>query len=239
MTERSLMVLDEGTTSTRAILYAPDGRCLGVSQAELGQHYPQPGWVEHDAEEIWDRTLACARRMVAEAGGADRIAAIGIANQRETVVAWDRRTGDRLVPRDRMAGPAHRRALRGAARGGHERLVRAIPGLLLDPYFSATKMRWILDHVPGRARGGRTSRARHGRELAGLEADRRPHISDASNASRTLLLPLERAQWDSALCDLFGVRRRALPEVVDTCGAFARTRARNVRRADPGLRPGG
>ncbi|MBH1992762.1 MAG: glycerol kinase, partial [Sphingomonadaceae bacterium] len=97
MSERLLLVLDEGTTSTRAMLYAPDGRRVGMAQRELTQYYPRPGWVEHDAAEIWDRTLACAREMVDQAGGADRIVAIGITNQRETVVAWDRRTGEPLA----------------------------------------------------------------------------------------------------------------------------------------------
>jgi glycerol kinase len=224
MSERSLLVLDEGTTSTRAILYAPDGTRRGVAQAELAQHYPRPGWVEHDAEEIWQRTLACAREMVAEAGGADRITAIGITNQRETVVAWDRRTGDPLcraiVWQDRRTAE-HCAALREA---GHERSISDTTGLLLDPYFSATKMRWILDHVPAAREAGEHLALGTVESWLVWKLTGGLHISDASNASRTLLLPLERAQWDPALCDLFGVRRRALPEVVDTCGAFARTR---------------
>src|SRR4051812_45989194 len=98
MSEQSLLVIDEGTTSTRAMLFAPDGACLAVAQRELAQHYPRPGWVEHDAEEIWSSSLACARAVVAQAGGADRVAAIGITNQRETILFWSRRTGRALAP---------------------------------------------------------------------------------------------------------------------------------------------
>jgi len=135
MSERHLLVLDAGTTSTRAMLYAPDGARVGMAQADLTQYYPQPGWVEHDAAEIWTRTLACARQMVAQAGGADRIAAIGITNQRETVVAWDRASGDpigrAIVWQDRRTAD-HCAALR---EDGHEAMVQRRTGLVLDPYF--------------------------------------------------------------------------------------------------------
>jgi glycerol kinase len=225
MSERSLLVLDEGTTSTRAILYAPDGHRLAVAQAELTQHYPHPGWVEHDAQEIWERTLACARDMIAKAGGADRIAAIGIANQRETVVAWDRRTGRPLCPaivwQDRRTAEQCA-ALRDA---GHEPAISEQTGLLLDPYFSATKMRWILDHVPAAREAGAHLAFGTVESWLVWKLTGGLHISDASNASRTLLLPLEGAQWDQGLCDLFGVKRGALPRVVDTCGAFGFTQA--------------
>src|SRR5688572_21246785 len=143
-----ILVLDAGTTSTRAMLFGEAGEPRGVAQAELTQHYPRPGWVEHDAGEIWDRTLACAREMVERAGGAERITAIGITNQRETVVAWDRTRGEplarALVWQDRRTADFCT-ALREA---GHEDMVREATGLLLDPYFSATKMRWLLDNEP-------------------------------------------------------------------------------------------
>lgn len=148
MTERCLLVLDEGTTSTRTILYAPDGSSLGSASAELTQHYPRVGWVEHDAQQIWEASIDCARQMVTLAGGADRIAAIGITNQRETVVAWDRHTGEPIAPaivwQDRRTADQceHLRQT------GREALVQDRTGLVLDPYFSATKMRWILDNVP-------------------------------------------------------------------------------------------
>ena len=133
MMERLLLVLDEGTSSTRALLYAVDGSLVAIAQAPLTQHYPQPGWVEHDVDEIWQRTLGCAREMVARAGGADRIAAIGITNQRETAVAWDRNSGQPLgraiVWQDRRTSDMCQQ-LRN---GGHEPSVRAATGLLLDP----------------------------------------------------------------------------------------------------------
>src|SRR5688572_24031586 len=141
-----ILVLDAGTTSTRAMAFARAGSVRGVAQRELAQHYPQPGWVEHDAQEIWESTLACAREVVSGAGGAGAFAGIGITNQRETVVAWDRGTGEplarALVWQDRRtAGLCE--ALRDA---GHEPEVQRRTGLLLDPYFSGTKMRWLLDN---------------------------------------------------------------------------------------------
>jgi glycerol kinase len=135
-----ILVIDEGTTSTRAMLFAPDGAPVANAQHGLTQHYPKPGWVEHDAVEIWDRTLSAAREMVAKAGGADRIAAIGITNQRETVVAWDRETGEPLgnaiVWQDRRTA-GYCDELRAA---GHESLFRERTGLVLDAYFSGTKL---------------------------------------------------------------------------------------------------
>lgn len=213
-----ILVLDEGTTSTRAIVYAPDGRVLHTAQQELTQHYPAPGRVEHDAMEIWTRTLACAREVIAQAGGADRIAALGITNQRETVVAWDRKTGEPITPaivwQDRRTAPLCAQ-LREA---GHEEALQALTGLVIDPYFSGTKMRWILDNVPAaRELGDRLALGTVESWLVwkltgGL------HVSDASNASRTQLLALDGADWDEGLLDLFAVPRAALPSVVDTQG---------------------
>ncbi|MFN9716390.1 MAG: FGGY family carbohydrate kinase, partial [Sphingomonadales bacterium] len=143
----TILVLDEGTTSTRAMLFAHDGVLLASAQEPLTQHYPQAGWVEHDPREIWDKTLACAQAVLPEAGGAAAVACIGITNQRETVVAWDRTTGEPLtnaiVWQDRRTEPFCA-ALRDA---GHEAGVQERTGLLLDPYFSGTKMRWMLDNV--------------------------------------------------------------------------------------------
>lgn len=225
MDERAILVLDEGTTSTRALLYAPDGRRLGMAQEELTQYYPHPGHVEHDAAEIWDKTLACARRMVEAAGGADRIACVGIANQRETVVAWDRRSGEPLaraiVWQDRRTAPQCD-ALRDA---GHEGEVRRRTGLVLDPYFSATKMRWLLDHEPSVAEAARDGRLALGTIESWLvfKLTGGAFVTDASNASRTLLLALNGGQFDSGLCDLFGVPATALAQVVDNAGPLAGT----------------
>lgn len=222
---QAILVLDEGTTSTRAILYAPDGRRLGMAQEELTQYCPRPGWVEHDAAEIWEKTLRCARRMASQAGGADRIAAIGIANQRETVVAWDRRSGEPLaraiVWQDRRTEPQCA-ALREA---GYEEEVQRRTGLVLDPYFSATKMRWLLEYEPAVAEAAKAGRLALGTVDSWLlfKLSGGAFLTDASNASRTLLLPLEYAQFDDGLCDLFGVPRAALAQVVDNAGELART----------------
>jgi glycerol kinase len=225
MPDPLILVLDEGTTSTRAMLFTPRGELRGASQAELTQHYPQAGWVEHDAGEIWQRTLDCARALVERAGGADRIAAIGIANQRETVVAWDRVTGEPLsravVWQDRRTAEACT-ALREA---GHEDMVREWTGLLLDPYFSATKMRWLLDQAPAVADAAGSGRLAFGTIESWLvfKLTGGAHLSDAGNASRTLLLPLSGASWDEDLCELFGVPREALPEVTDSAGLLGMT----------------
>jgi glycerol kinase len=220
-----ILVLDEGTTSTRAMVLTLEGRVAALSQQELTQHYPEAGWVEHDAAEIWEKTLACARAAIAHAGGASRIAAIGITNQRETVVAWDKASGQplsrALVWQDRRTTEACA-ALR---RRGLEADVQAKTGLLLDPYFSATKASWLIENVPDvrdAAASGRLALGTIESWLA-FKLTGGLHISDASNASRTLLLPLDAPQWDAGLCDLFGVPLAALGEVTDCSGRFAET----------------
>ncbi len=220
-----IMVLDAGTTSTRAMLFGSDGKLRGMAQQELTQYYPQAGWVEHDAGEIWDKTLACARQVVTQAGGADRIAAIGITNQRETVVAWNRSTGEplhhALVWQDRRTAEVCD-ALRAA---GQEPVVQAATGLLLDPYFSATKMRWLIDHSPTVKAAAEDGRLALGTVESWLvyKLTGGALLTDASNASRTSLLPLAGSSWDEGLCDLFGVPRGTLPEVVDNAGDFGTT----------------
>ena len=228
MTEKLILVLDEGTTSTRAMLFAPDGRPCGVAQEELTQFYPRSGWVEQDAAEIWEKTLTCAQTMVAYAGGAKAIAAIGITNQRETVVAWDKTTGQPLhraiVWQDRRTADICE-ALRSA---GHEAEVQSKTGLLLDPYFSGTKMRWLIDNAPAVRSAADAGTLALGTieswlcyKLTGGAA----HISDASNASRTLLLALDGENWDADLCEMFSVPRSALPRIVNNAGALAGTSA--------------
>ena len=220
-----IMVLDAGTTSTRAMLLGPEGELRGAAQQELTQYYPRAGWVEHDAGEIWDKTLACARQVVTQAGGADRIAAIGITNQRETVVAWDRSTGEplhrALVWQDRRTADV----CDGLRAAGQEPVVQAATGLLLDPYFSATKMRWLIDHSPAVKSAAATGRLALGTVESWLvyKLTGGALLTDASNASRTSLLPLAQSSWDEGLCDLFGVPRGALPEVTDNAGNFGRT----------------
>ena len=220
-----ILVLDAGTTSTRAMAFARDGVIAAGSQCEITQHYPQPGWVEHDAHEIWQATLRCARDCIAAAGGVHKFAAIGITNQRETVVAWDRTSGEPLaraiVWQDRRTAQFCE-ALRTA---GHEPAVQHATGLLLDPYFSATKMRWLLDNSGEVAAAAQTGALAFGTVESWLvwKLTGGHHITDASNASRTLLLALDGAQFDAGLCDLFGVPRAALPLVVDCAGDFGAT----------------
>jgi glycerol kinase len=222
VTDGCILVLDEGTTSTRAIVYAPDGTVLHLTQAELTQHYPQPGWVEHDALDIWERTLACARRVIDQAGGPGRIAALGITNQRETVVAWDRRTGQpitrAIVWQDRRTAPFCAQL----REQGCEEAVQALTGLVIDPYFSGSKMRWILDHVPAARESGDALAFGTVESWLVWKLTGGLHVSDASNASRTQLLALDGEDWDEGLLDLFGVPRRALPTVVDTHGEIGR-----------------
>jgi len=218
-----ILVIDEGTTSTRAMLFTPDGRCVASEQTLLTQGYPQPGWVEHDAAEIWRKTLRVTAAMVAQAGGADRIAGIGITNQRETVVFWDRDTGEPLAPA--IVWQDRRTADRcGALRdAGHEALVQRRTGLILDPYFSATKIGWALEHWPEVAAAGErlmigTVESWLAWKLTGH------HVTDATNASRTALMALD-GGWDDALLDLFGVPVRSLPTIVDCAGVVGTTRA--------------
>lgn len=218
-----ILVLDAGTTSTRAMVFAPDGRLIAVAQRELTQFYPEPGWVEHDAQEIWEATLACAREAVERAGEVGGIACLGITNQRETIVAWDKVSGAPLhraiVWQDRRTADACSR-LRGQGREGD---VQSRTGLLLDPYFSATKMRWLLDHVPTVREAHDADRLAFGTVESWLiyKLTGGAHLSDATNASRTSLLPLGGATWDPYLCEIFGVPLGTLPEVVDCAGAFA------------------
>jgi glycerol kinase len=223
----ALLALDQGTSSSRALVFGRDGRLLAVAQRELTQHFPQPGWVEHDAEEIWFGQVSCAREALAKAGV--KVGAIGITNQRETTVLWDRKTGQplhkALVWQDRRTA-AFCEQLKAE---GLEPRVRELTGLVLDPYFSATKLRWLLDHLPG-AR----ERAERG-ELAFGTVDSwllwkltddgqggAVHATDASNASRTLLFDIHRGDWSDELLGLFGIPRALLPEVRPSAGEFGR-----------------
>ncbi|WP_294337899.1 glycerol kinase [uncultured Sphingomonas sp.] len=223
-----LLVIDAGTTSTRAMLIARDGRCLGSKGAELTQSYPAPGRVEHDPAEIWTKSRDCAAAMVAQAGGADRIAAIGITNQRETVVFWDRTTGEPLAPaivwQDRRTADTCQRL----KEAGEEASVQARTGLLLDPYFSATKIAWALREWPAvRAAGNRlavgTVESWLVWKLTANESRGGAHVTDAANASRTLLMGLGSGQWDDGLLALFDVPRGILPDIVDSAGEIGRT----------------
>lgn len=225
MRDELLLVIDEGTTSTRAMLFAPDGRCLGTEQRDLTQHYPAPGLVEQDAEEISTSSLECARAMVRQAGGADRIAAIGITNQRETMVFWSKRTGKPLAPaivwQDRRTADL----CQSLKEAGHEERVQAKTGLLLDPYFSASKIAWALENWPAVREAGDDLLVGTVESWLVYRLTGGLHISDATNASRTALADISRSAWDDELLELWGVPRSALPEIVDCAGDLGTTDA--------------
>jgi glycerol kinase len=212
-----LMALDQGTTSSRAIIFDDGGDIVALAQREFQQHFPQPGWVEHDAEEIWSsqRDVACEALAKAGLKAAD-VAAIGITNQRETVVVWDRSTGRpihrAIVWQDRRTADVCDR-LRS---DGREPMIHAKTGLLLDPYFSATKLAWILEHVLGArasAEAGRLACGTVDSWLIYRLTGGKVHVTDASNASRTLLMNIHIGQWDDELLACFGVPRAMLPEI--------------------------
>jgi glycerol kinase len=224
---RYVLAIDQGTTSTRAIVFDERARAVAVARRELPQHYPAPGWVEHDAEDIWRDALQVSSEAIARAGvGSAQIAALGITNQRETSVLWDRADGRPIA---RAIVWQDRRTAEECARlkaAGAEPMVRARTGLVLDPYFSATKVAWMLGHVPGARR-----RAERG-ELAFGTVDSyllwrltggKVHATDVTNASRTLLFDIHRGQWDEELLALFGIPRALLPEVRDSSEVYGAT----------------
>ncbi|MCB1883558.1 MAG: glycerol kinase GlpK [Geminicoccaceae bacterium] len=220
--QRYVLAIDQGTTSSRAILFDEGGRIAASAGRELPQRYPADGWVEHDPEAIWADTLAVCRDALAKAGcGADALAAIGITNQRETVVVWERATGkpihDAIVWQDRRTADACRRLVDEGAEG----LVRERTGLVVDAYFSGTKIAWLLDNVP-RAR----DRAARGELAAGTIdsfllyrlTNGRVHATDAANASRTMLCDIHKGTWDPDLLRLLNVPESVLPRIVDNAG---------------------
>jgi glycerol kinase len=222
-----LLAIDQGTTSTRAILFDAALTPVATAQQEFPQIYPAPGLVEHDPEAIWSTTLATVRGAMAKAGVASRdVAAIGITNQRETTVVWDRETGraihNAIVWQDRRTADACA-ALRDA---GHEPMIAERTGLLLDPYFSASKIAWLLDHVDGARQAAQAGRLAFGTVdsflLWRLTGGKR-HVTDATNAARTLLLDIRRGAWDAELCKLFDIPMTMLPEVRDCSGDFGTT----------------
>ncbi len=223
----ALIAIDQGTTSTRAIAFDAGLQPLASAQQELRQLYPASGWVEHDPEEIWAATMASVRAVIAKAAlTAKDIAGIGITNQRETTVVWDRVTGkpihNAIVWQDRRTADFCD-ALR---RAGHEPEIAGKTGLLLDPYFSASKIAWLLEHVEGARALAQAGRLAFGTidcfllwRLTGGKA----HATDASNAARTLLFDIGRGEWDAGLCRMFGVPSSLLPRVADCAGEFGVT----------------
>lgn len=220
-----ILVIDEGTTSTRAMLFGLDGTCHGTAQQDLTQHYPAPGLVEHDAAEIWERTLSVARAMVVAAGGAEQIACIGITNQRETVVAWDRQSGAPLSPAIVWQDRRTAEACAGLKEAGHEPGVQARTGLLLDPYFSGTKMAWMLEHWPQLRAAGANLALGTVESYLLFRLTGGFHATDASNASRTLLMALDGHGWDDDMLGLIGVPRGHLGQIIDSAGDFSKTKS--------------
>jgi glycerol kinase len=223
-----ILAIDQGTTSSRAILFDADMKIKATAQEEFPQHFPDSGWVEHDPGDLWSTTAGTCRAAIEKAGlGPDEIAAIGITNQRETVVVWDKSTGkpvyNAIVWQDRRTAE-YCRELREA---GHDKMITARTGLLADPYFSATKLKWILDEVEG-AR----DRAARGELLFGTIdtyliwklTGGAVHATDATNAARTSLYDIHKGRWSTTICELFDIPLNMLPEVKDSAADFGTTR---------------
>jgi glycerol kinase len=215
---KGVLALDQGTTGTTCLVLDEHGSLIGRAYSEFTQHYPKPGWVEHDAAEIWDVTRRTAASAIADARGRGRldIAGIGITNQRETVVVWDRATGEpvhrAIVWQDRRTA-ARCRELRD---DGREEWFRERTGLVLDPYFSGTKLEWLLRNVDGlhaRAQRGELAAGTIDSWLVWKLTDGAVHVTDPTNASRTLLYNIDRLDWDDELLGVFDVPRSLLPEV--------------------------
>jgi glycerol kinase len=226
---RYVLAIDQGTTSSRAMLFDRHGRPAGQAQKELHQHFPQSGWVEHDAEDIWRDTVTVVKDALEDAGAAiGEVVAVGITNQRETTVIWDRTTAEpihkAIVWQDRRTAELCDRL----KSDGHEALVQARTGLLLDPYFSASKVAWLLDNVPDartRAERGELAFGTIDCFLLWRLTGGAVHATDATNAARTMLYDIHRQSWDDELLALFKVPRAILPEVRDSNAHFGSTTA--------------
>ena len=232
-----LLALDQGTSSSRSILFDREGRVVAMAQRELPQIFPQPGWVEHDPMEIWQAQLATAREALAKAGvGAEAVKAIGITNQRETTVLWDRRTGrpvhNAIVWQDRRSEPLCAQL----REQGLAETIRERTGLVVDAYFSATKLRWLLDEVPGARAAAERGELAFGTVDSWLIwqlTGGRVHASDVSNASRTMLFDVHRNAWDEELLRLLDIPAAVLPRVQPSSSLFAETDPALFGRALP------
>ncbi|NGQ92180.1 glycerol kinase GlpK [Rhodobacter sp. HX-7-19] len=232
-----ILAIDQGTTSSRAIIFDAGLKVRAVAQEEFPQHYPASGWVEHDPSDLWSTVAGTARAAIEKAGiGADSIAAIGITNQRETTLIWDRATGEpihrAIVWQDRRTADTCA-ALKAA---GHEAMITARTGLLLDPYFSGTKIKWLLDHVPGaraRAAKGELAFGTVDTFLIWKLTGGKVHATDATNAARTLIYNIARGEWDADICALLDIPMSLLPEVKDCAADYGTTRPDLFGRAIP------
>jgi glycerol kinase len=227
MSDDVLLAIDQGTSSSRAMAFSLTGETIALEQQTFEQLYPAPGWVEHDPEVIWATVLSTTRQLLRKLADTDTlVVAVGITNQRETTVVWDKRTGaplfNAIVWQDRRTADR----CRELNRGGVEAAITHKTGLLLDPYFSATKIAWILEHVAGAraaAAAGHLAFGTIDSFLIWRLTGGRLHVTDATNASRTALYDIRQGRWDEELCDLFGVPPACLPEVRDTAGDFGTT----------------
>ncbi len=231
-----LIAIDQGTTSSRAIAFDLDGGIVAMSQQEITQHYPRPGWVEHDPEEIWTTTVATLRDVLERLKGENRrAAAIGITNQRETTVIWERKSGkpvhNAIVWQDRRTADI----CAGLKEKGLEPGITGKTGLLLDPYFSATKIAWILDQKPELREAAEKGELAFGTIESFLlwRLTGGAHASDATNASRTMLYDIQAGCWDDELLEIFNVPRAVMPEVADNCASYGVTDAALFGRAIP------
>jgi glycerol kinase len=237
MTRKFILALDQGTSSSRSIVFDDQGAIVAMAQREFRQIYPQPGWVEHDPEEIWTSQLATAQEVLAKAGlKATDIAAIGITNQRETTLVWNRRTGvavhNAIVWQDRRGEPLCAQL----RQQGHAEAIRRSTGLIVDAYFSATKLRWILDHANGAhiaAAKGELAFGTVDSWLVWKLTGGRVHATDVSNASRTMLFDIRHNAWDPGLLKLLHVPDSVLPQVFPSSHVFAETDARHLGAALP------
>ncbi|EPX81733.1 glycerol kinase GlpK [Litoreibacter arenae] len=234
-----ILAIDQGTTSSRAIIFDKDMKIVASDQEEFPQHFPHSGWVEHDPDDLWSTTAGTCRSVIERARiSADDIAAIGITNQRETTVVWDKATGkpvhNAIVWQDRRTSD-YCRELRDA---GHEEMFTERTGLLLDPYFSGTKLRWILENVDGvreRAEAGELLFGTVDSFLIWKLTGGASHVTDATNAARTLLYDIRKGRWSTTICEMLGIPMQMLPEVKDCAADFGTCRADLFGKALPVL----
>lgn len=227
-TSPHILAIDQGTTSTRAILFDPSGKPAETAQCELPQIFPKPGWVEHDPEDIWNATAALCRKVLKS--GRD-VAAIGITNQRETTLLWDRKTGEpvynAIVWQDRRTADACRRI----AQDGHRDRITAVTGLLPDPYFSASKIAWLLDNLEGlraRSEAGEIAFGTVDSFLLSRLTDGAVHATDATNASRTMLFDIHNQIWSDEMLELWNIPRGILPDVRDSAADFGTSTTQSI-----------
>ncbi|MCZ2355789.1 MAG: glycerol kinase GlpK [Bacteroidia bacterium] len=226
MNSTYILALDEGTSSARALVFDLEGRVLGLGRRSFELSYPQPGWVEQDPEEIWEAQMAAAQEALHSAGIlSTQLNSIGITNQRETTVIWDKLSGKPIAPaivwQDRRTSEQCAEYIQQ----GHQAAIHAKTGLLLDPYFSATKINWLLNNIPESLQKAKNNQLAFGTIDSWLLwklSNGRVHATDVSNASRTLLCNLN-GQWDSSLCDFFGIPQEILPRIIPSAGLFATT----------------